>query len=381
MVVGLDVHKKETVAFVVHGLPLESGEWFSFQTTRESILDALPRLRGERVLIEASTSGKAVARFLCNNKVDAVLVPADVLSAHMRRAKSDKLDARDLARIGLVGGYSTCYIPTSQEDDVRAIVRHVRDLREQQAAFKNQIRAIAQRNLVPPPMGSLSNQGPKRRWRHLPLPHSEQLTICSKIDLLEQVEHQEEAVMLELYRLVHADPNIRSLLGIKGIDVYTAATVTSHCGDMTRFPNPKKIASYSGLAPRLSQSGTKARHGGITKAGPNMLRHALIEATHTIVRYPGRLQTKFKRLRARIGAGRAIVATARTLITAIWRMLIDKKPYADIEDKLAAAKRWRLSAVVKLIERGAIEDAVAISRRTDVRMIQRAWQKRITDAG
>lgn len=371
MVVGLDVHKKETVGFVVHELPLESGEWFSAKTTNEGLREILPRLKGERVLIEASTSGKAVTRFLRANDVDAVLVPADVLSAHMRRAKSDKLDARDLARIGLVGGYTTCYVPTSKEEDVRSIVRHVRDLRQAQSALKNQVRAIAQRNLVPAPMGSLANDAPKRRWRNLPVPPSERLAIHGKLDLMEQAERQEETAMLELHRLVYEDEGVRLLLGIKGIDVYTAATITSHCGDMTRFPSAKKIASYAGLAPRLSQSGTSARHGSITKAGPNMLRHVLIESAHVAVMFPGRLQAKFKRLKARIGAGRAIVATARTLITAIWRMLIEKKPYADLDDELTNAKRWRLQAVAQLVLTGDLERAAHLHNRNDVRAMHR----------
>lgn len=373
MIIGLDVHKKETVAFVVRG-SLQSGEWLPpVKTTNEGLAEFLAVAKDMKCIIEASTSGKAVARWLLSRGVQVDVLPADVLQSHLRRAKSDKLDARDLARIGLLGEYRTCYIPTAQEEELRAIVRHIRDIREDIAKLKNQVKAIAQRNLVPEPPGNLDNARVRRRWGNLNVPPMEQRAIRGKLAMLEKSLEEEHDAMGETCLLIRENNEINRLLGIKGIDIYTATTVVSHCGDFTRFPEAKKVASYAGLTPRLNQSGGNMRHGRITKAGPNMLRHVLIEAAHNVVRHPGRMQTKYQRLKQRIGAGRAIVAIARTLITAIWRMSTTQTPYHDLTDQLQAAKIWRTTTIAKLQEEGDKTTIARLLKTADVARAHRAW--------
>jgi len=373
MIVGLDVHKKETVGFLVR-TDLKSGEWIRAQTTKEGLMGLVPMLRGCRVLIEASTSGKAVARFLRNCQLKVDLLTADVLQSHIRRAKSDKLDARDLARIGMIGEYKTCYIPTADEEELRALVRHIRDVREKIAELKNQIKAVAQRNLVPEPRGNVENAHVQARWLRLGLPPMEQRAVNGKLALLNASVSEEESGMFTLCELVNESSNVRRLLEIRGIDTYTASAIVAHCGDFSRFPNPKKIAAYAGLVPRLKQSGERSQHGRITKAGPNMLRHVLIEAAHNVVRSPGRLKTKFTRLKQRRGTGRAIVAIARTLITAIWRMITTNTPYADLNDEARDAKAWRLTTIARLIATGETEAARRLLRTADTIRAHGAWR-------
>lgn len=374
MIVGLDVHKKETVAFVARE-GIQSGEYHRVATTNEGLLELLPIVKDLKVVLEASTSGKAVARWLRNHDVRVDMLPADVLQTHLRRAKSDKLDARDLARIGHLGEYRTCYIPNAREEEVRAIVRHIRDTREKIVQLKNQVKAIAQRNLIPEPIGNIENEHVRRRWRGLDVAPMEQRALHGKLGLLETAMSEREDAMIELCSLMQHDENLDFLLGIKGIDVYTASTIIAHCGDFTRFPTGKQVASYAGLVPRLSQSGSRERHGRITKAGPNMLRHVLIEAAHGVVRYPGRLKNKYARIKQRAGAGRAIVAIARTLIVTIWRMLTTKTPYRELNDEHQAAKKWRVQTIAHLHEKGDHDRAKHLLRVADVARAYNAWAR------
>lgn len=365
MVVGLDVHKKQTVGFVVER-DLQSGVDLRFPTTDEGLTQALPRLRGHKVLIEASTSGKAAARWLKRRGVDVDLVHADVLTTFLRRNKSDKLDARDLARIGLLGGYKTCYLPTEEEDALRSLTRHIRDTRDHASQLQNQIRAIAQRNLVPEPMGRLRNANVRARWTRLSLPRVERIALMSKLSQLTRVLEEEENAMVELCALTQGNRAVAQYLTVKGVEAYTATTIAAYCGDMHRFPSGKHVASYGGLTPRLHASGEVVRHGRITKSGPNVLRHALVEAAHNVVRYPGRLRNKFQRLKGRIGAGRAIVAIARTLITALWAMTVKNQPYEGMHVELTTAKAWRIQTVAQLHAQGEHEAARRLLRTAAV---------------
>jgi hypothetical protein len=64
-------------------------------------------------------------------------------------------------------------------------------------------------------------------------------------------------------------PGIAELLGL---------TIASEIGDISRFPSARKLVGYAGLAPRIKQSGQSSRIGRLTKAGPDTLRWAAVEA-------------------------------------------------------------------------------------------------------
>lgn len=372
MVVGLDVHKKKTVGFVATGT-IERGEWFECATTKEGLEGILPMLAGHKVLVEASTSGKAVVRLLRQHGADVDLVQPDVLTSMMRKAKSDKIDARDLTRVGLIGGYSTCYIPTSEEEALRSVTRHMQTLTEKATRLKNEIRSIPQRNLVPEPVGGFRSQKGQRAWLRLELPPFEKKALTSKLAALEHAEAAIDDAMLELCELVHDNENVKLLMTTRGVDVYTASVVVAECGEMTRFATAKKVASYTGLTPRLNQSGETSRGGRITRRGPSQLRQVLVEAAHRVVIKPGRLRNKYARLKTRIGGKRALVAIARTLVTMFWSMLVNRTPFEGKEDDLSAAKIWRCSTVAQLHKSGQDETARKLLNTNDVRRAHTSW--------
>ncbi len=373
MVIGLDVHKKETVGFVVDG-DLNSGNEFTVKTTNGDLAKVAPKLLGHKIIIEASTSGKAVARCLIAHGLDVDLVQADVLTSHIRSAKSDKIDARDLARIGLMGGYKTCYIPRPDEEEMRALVGHIRDLREEKARAKNRAKAIFQRNLMPEPGGNLDNEHVRAKWSRARLPPAEKIALHGKLNAIAHLRNEDNNATIELCQRLTENPIAKTLLTIPGVNIYTAAAIIAYCGDFTRFPDAKKIAAYAGLTPRMYQSGETMRHGRITKRGPSILRFVLVEAVHQINRFPGRLRKKHARLAPRIGNGRAKVAIARTLLTAMWSMIKQGRTYDHVDQELAAAKNWRIHQVARLAstDPGA---AKQLLNTFDLKRARNAWAR------
>ncbi len=98
----------------------------------------------------------------------------------------------------------------------------------------------------------------------------------------------------------HADhPYIPLLMSAPGIGWVLAFTIAAEIGQIERFASPQKLAGYTGLCPRVNQSGDKDRRGPITKHGPTYLRWALLEATmHALSHraYSERYQRTKKRL-------------------------------------------------------------------------------------
>jgi transposase len=68
---------------------------------------------------------------------------------------------------------------------------------------------------------------------------------------------------------------------MRGVALINAVTIVAEIGDFARFSNPRQLMAYVGLVPSEASTGDSVRRGGITKAGNNQVRRALIEAAWT----------------------------------------------------------------------------------------------------
>ena len=108
-------------------------------------------------------------------------------------------------------------------------------------------------------------------------------------------------------------------------------TIASEIGDISRFATARKLVGYTGLCPRVYQSGERDRRGPLAKNGPRYLRWALIEASTHASRhlcYRDRYERTTKRLGKQRGSRVARVEVARSLAEAIWHMLTKQRPFA-----------------------------------------------------
>jgi transposase len=128
----------------------------------------------------------------------------------------------------------------------------------------------------------------------------------------------------QLYRISGVD-----LTQIDGVSVQTAQTVISEVGlDMSRWPSEKQFASWLGLCPDNRISGGKVLKRG-TRHVVNRASTALRLAAWSLLRSQSALGAKFRRLRSRLGAPKAITAMAHLLARLIYRMLKFGHQYVD----------------------------------------------------
>ena len=101
--------------------------------------------------------------------------------------------------------------------------------------------------------------------------------------------------------------------------------------NINRFPSPAKLCGYTGLCPKVKQSGATDARGPISKHGPKYLRWALFEAALNACRHPHyaeRYQHTKRRLGRQRGPKVAQIDLARRLAEAIWHMLSRDQPFA-----------------------------------------------------
>jgi transposase len=128
----------------------------------------------------------------------------------------------------------------------------------------------------------------------------------------------------ELYRISGTD-----LTQIDGINIITAQTIIAEVGvDMNRFPSEAHFASFLGLCPDNQITGGKVFRRG-TRHVQNRAATALRMAASTLWRSKTYLGAKFRRLRTRLGAPKAITAMAHMLARLVYRMLRYGDQYVD----------------------------------------------------
>jgi transposase len=110
------------------------------------------------------------------------------------------------------------------------------------------------------------------------------------------------------------------LQSVPGIGPITAASYIAVLGTPERFSDSSHVVSYIGLAVSTYSSGQKERYGHITKRGSGELRMLLCEAAHhaTNPRHP--LSPYFRRVAARQGYKKAVVAVAQRLARILFQM-------------------------------------------------------------
>jgi transposase len=143
------------------------------------------------------------------------------------------------------------------------------------------------------------------------------------------------------------------LTSIDGIDTTTALKIVAEIGtDMSRWKSSKHFASWLGLSPGTKVSGGKVLSSA-TKPVANKAAQALRMAAFTLFNSKSALGAYLRRQRARLGAPKAITATAHKLARLVYAMFTQGTVYVDAGQQYYE-ERYR-SRVVQNMKRKARE--------------------------
>jgi len=142
-------------------------------------------------------------------------------------------------------------------------------------------------------------------------------------DAVQQAQEQEQTLTWE--------QAIVLLCSIPGISQRAAEGILAEIGiEMNRFPSAKHLASWAGMSPGNRESAGK-RLSGKTNKGSPWLRKLLVEAAHAAAHTKNTyLAAQYRRIAARRGAKKAMIAVGHTILVMIFHILNTQKGYEDL---------------------------------------------------
>jgi transposase len=302
-------------------------------STRVDALTALAQslLPDDVVVIEATTGSDRIVSVLEDHELRVVVANTRKLKAISdTKAKTDRLDARTLAKLGMARMLDPVWTPDERTRTLRRLTNRRERLVRARTRAKNEAHGVLSRNLCErPPVTDAFGKAGRAWFAQLELPTDERLTLDGCLRQVDFFDAEIAALDREVAKTALQWPEIQRLMTVPGVNVQTAATFMASVGDIHRFSTPRKLVSYLGLDPRVRQSGnTPARHGRISKAGASEARHMLGEAAWKVTLTPGPLRAFFLRIRARRGPQIAATAVSRKLVVLFWHLLTREQDYA-----------------------------------------------------
>jgi hypothetical protein len=149
----------------------------------------------------------------------------------------------------------------------------------------------------------------------LQMPEPWRSTLLASVRAIDHLEEQIDSCNKQLRAMRPDHKYVPTLLTTPGIGWVLAFTIAAEIGEIERFDSADKLVGYTGLCPRVIQSGDSDRRGPLTKTGPKFLRWAMLEATMHALRHAA-YSERYQRTKRRLGKQRGPPADSQPLARA-----------------------------------------------------------------
>jgi transposase len=320
--VGIDFHRRRSVIVRISG----TGERLSVERVVNDpvLIAAAVTAAGPQpeVVIEATCGWYWIVDLLQELGATVHLAHPKALNWGDRRVKNDVVDATDLADMLRLGRLPEAWIAPPALRELRELVRYRAKLVQLRTGLKVQVHAVMAKQGVLPTVIDMFGPAGQVELDQAGFDGAYLTRVRSLRELIEVYNHEIADLEREIHRQLRHHAGYQAVQTINGVGRTIAAILVAEIGDVTRFPTPRHLCSWAGLAPGRRESDGRGHDTGITKQGSRLLRWAVIEG---ISRYHGgpMFAAEFHRIAERRGKNAARVAIARQILTLAYYGLRD----------------------------------------------------------
>ncbi len=289
--------------------------------------------------------------------------------------KTDLKDCVWLAVLLRAGFITPSYVPTGHIKDLRDLTRMRTRIQKDVTQLKNRCHRFLDTVLVQLALkdvfgkrnrtillralrGEYKDLSEDQRTAFESVRESQRTIITELMMNIEELESRIERYDGAIVRVVEGmendgDREVRLLITIPGVGISSAAVIKAEVGRVDRFASAERLSSYTGLAPRVYQSGSVSMTGRTGKMSNSHLRTTMFMVSQVCARYgPEGLKEFHRRVREKKGYHVATIALARRLMVIIWKMLKEGEDFKDVYGKeLLERKKKKYESEVKRLRR------------------------------
>jgi transposase len=344
--IGVDLHKTNFVVCFIKADDTQRLE--TYPLTRDGLARFVAQLDSrDEVAVEATQN---VHHFY--DRVKAHVSRVAVVDTYRfgviakSKKKTDKADASALARFLKLGWLPEVSVPSEQVRTLRQLLQARETLVSMRTKLKNMAHAAFSRNGIALTRAAFASAASRARLgKRDDLPDADLLVLRACLRQIEQLDSEIKLIEEEVTTRGKSLRGVRRLLQVHGLNLLSAISLLAEVGDINLFETSKQLVAYEGLATSTRQSSETTRHGAITKRGRKRLRTVVIQAVLAMVnRTDTPLMEFYRKKKREKGAGKAICATARKLLTIIFVLLKKELDYWYLEDRLYNRKLRALNA-------------------------------------
>jgi len=323
---GVDLHRDSFLVCVREEGAARCQRW-----SLEQVAEFAGGLRPQDELAVEATGN---TRWFCQ-QVAARVRRLVVVNPHQFRVISESVKKTDRRDAALLAEYlEKNLLPevrqkSAAESELAQMAQARDQLVKMRTMLKNQLHGLFSSYGVALPKKALASRRQRTalRGRSLsPLADVQRRVLLGQIEALDAGIAELEQTLTEAARSL---PGYEHLVSVKGIGSLGATILLSAIGRIEDFSEPGKLAAYFGLVPRVEQSNQTEHHGRITRRGNKLARTTLVQCALIAKRYSPFLRRFYERIQHRRGTGKAIVATARKLLTIVYYTLKNHWTFRD----------------------------------------------------
>jgi len=276
---------------------------------------------------EAGPTGFGLYRACQTSGIEAMVVAASRIPRMPgKTVKTDRIDSKRLAECLARGMLKPITVPSEGQEVQRGKARRRNQVSQEIAKTKERIKSFLLVNGLPEPAGlSCWSQSGIKELQEIEMRPGLRFTLDSYLRELEFLKS--EKILLEKEIRENVLPEKDVLQSVPGVGPVTSSLFRTELFDPKRFEKAEQVASYIGLAPVISQSGTNNGYSRLVPCGQGKLRSVLIEAAWRILSREEWASDFYRRMISHCGRPqKAIVALARKLAVILWRLWLEDRP-------------------------------------------------------
>jgi transposase len=330
--VGMDVHQRELQVAMLRPGAMEPDQWRLAHEPKAVARLARKLLKetGGDVLVcyEAGPAGFSLQRQLEAAGVRCqVIAPALIPQRPGDRVKTDRRDARTLARLLRAELLTAVHPPTPEQEAVRDLCRAREDLQADRKRAQHRLVKMLARHGRYYRAGGAWTQGFYRWLAGVRFEHpAGQAAFEDYLQAVQLADERLRGLDARIAEVAQGEP-YREAVGIlrcfRGIETYSALALLAELGDITRFASAPQLMAYLGLVPSEHSSGERRQRGAITKSGNAHARRLLVEAAWHQRHAPGVSKRLRQRRQGQPGWAVAIAEVAQRRLHRRYRRLLE----------------------------------------------------------